>query len=104
MAPKRESDFAEINIDWLIEQFPNEASAYHKTSEDQAQDELFDQFRSRLKWHLAHSLSVRQKEVMILFLQRKTEREIATVLGVKQQVVNTYKRRAINRLRKLLIK
>jgi len=99
----RESDFAEVAVDkLLIESFPVESSAYFKTEADVTRDGAFDKFRTKLRWHLARSLSPRQKEVMHLTLQGKKQREIAVILGVTQQVVSIYKRRAINRLRKLL--
>ena len=103
-APKKESDFAEVNVDRLIiESFPNESSPYYKTSVDRIHDKRFDEFRSRFRWHLARSLSPRQKEVMRLTLIGKKQREIAQILGITQQVVSIYKRRAIIRLRNIFI-
>jgi RNA polymerase sigma factor (sigma-70 family) len=102
MRKKSESDFAEINVDGLIEQLPNEASAYFKSARDEKVDELFDRFRTRLRYHLARSLSPRQKEVMRLLLLGKKQREIAAILGIQRPVVSIYKRRAINKLRKIM--
>lgn len=103
MTIKRETQFAEIAVDrLLIESFSNEASAYYKDAVAVGRDERYDRFRARLKWHIARSLSPRQKQVVMLFLRGKKQREIAAILGVTQQVVSIYKRRAINRLRVLL--
>jgi len=87
-----------------MESFTNEASAYFRTAEDRQREEFFEKFRSRLKWHMNHSLSARQKEVIKLYLNGKKQREIAEILGIKQQVVNIYKKRAINKLRNVLRK
>jgi RNA polymerase sigma factor (sigma-70 family) len=104
MPSKREPDFAEVAVDRLIvESFANEASAYFKSNEDLAHDELFDRYRSKLRWHLNHSLSRRQKQVMKLYLMGKKQREIGEILGIKQQVVSIYKRRAIKKLRNILL-
>jgi DNA-binding CsgD family transcriptional regulator len=60
-------------------------------------------FHSRLKWHIDHSLSGRQKQVVRAFLKGQREREIAENLGITQQVVSIYKRRAIKKLHEILI-
>ncbi len=105
MESKKESNFAEILVDRLfMESFANEASAYFRTDEDRRREEFFEKFKSRLKWHLDHSLSPRQKQVIKLYLMGKKERDIAKILGIKQQVVNIYKRRAVNKLREKLRK
>ncbi len=98
-----ESRFAEVAVDRLfMESFANEASAYFRGATDRQIDEFFDQYRSKLRWHLSHSLSGRQREVMRLSLMGKKQREIGVILGIKQQVVSIYKYRAIKKLRKLL--
>lgn len=103
MERKRESDFAEVLVDrFFMESFANEASAYYKTQEDIARDEQFERYKSRLKWHMDHSLSKRQKQVLRLYLEGKKQREIGEILGIKQQVVSIYKQRAINKLRAVL--
>lgn len=103
MVSKREFDFAEVLVDRLfMESFANEASAYFEPTEDRQRDEFHEQYKSRLKWHLNHSLSRRQKQVMRLYLMGKKQREIGVILGIKQQVVSIYKKRAINKLRKIL--
>ncbi|MEW6412946.1 MAG: LuxR C-terminal-related transcriptional regulator [Candidatus Zixiibacteriota bacterium] len=58
--------------------------------------------RNRLKWHIRNTLSARQKQVMEYYLNGMTEREIARVLGVTQQVVNIYKWRALKKLQKVV--
>lgn len=55
-----------------------------------------------IKWHINHSLSPRQKEVIKAHLAGQTEREIAQDLGVRQQVVHIYKQRAIKKLQHML--
>lgn len=103
MTGKPKSSFAEISVEKLIiESFANEASAYFEDALSGAEGEWFDRFRSRLKWHIAHSLSNRQKQVIQLYLCGKTQREIGAVLGIKHQVAYMYKRRAINKLRRCL--
>jgi len=105
MDSKSESRFAEIAVDrLLIESFANEASAYFRGATDEQLEEYYDRYRTRLRWHLSHSLSPRQKDVMRLCLMGKRQREIAEILGIKQQVVSIYKQRAINKLRKLLVR
>jgi len=105
MASRKEHEFAEIAVDRLLmESFAVEASAYFESSEDKKADEFYDRYRSKLLWHLNHSLSRRQKQVMKLILLGKKQREIGAILGIKQQVVSIYKKRAVKKLRKLLVK
>ena len=104
MHRRQESDFAEVLVDSLfLESFANEQSAYHVSKESRVQKRLLARFHSRLKWHIDHSLSGRQKQVIRAFLKGQREREIAENLGITQQVVNIYKRRAIKRLHDILI-
>lgn len=101
---RQESDFAEVLVDRLmLESFANEQSAYHDRKENQAKRRLLARFHTRLKWHIDHSLSSRQKQVIRAYLSGHREREIASSLGITQQVVNIYKRRAIKRLHELLV-
>jgi RNA polymerase sigma factor (sigma-70 family) len=103
MTPRKESEFAEVLVDKLfLESFPNEQSAYHTNNRENQLNTVSDKLRSRLKWHISHSLSPRQKQVIKYYLSGKKEREIAQILGVKQQVVNIYKHRAIKKLNKML--
>ncbi len=96
--------YAEILVDRLIlESFANEQSAYHQSETTPgALNRRFKKFRGKLRWHISHSLSRRQKEVLQLVLSGKTEREIAEQLGITQQVVNIYKHRAIKKLHSLI--
>ncbi len=104
MSSKKEHEFAEIAVDRLLmESFANEASAYFATSADESSNELLDRYRTKLKWHLNHSLSMRQKQVIKLYLSGKKQREISVILGIKQQVVSVYKQRAIKKLKKIMI-
>ena len=64
--------------------------------------QALSKFRQKLLWHVGHSLSARQKQVIRAFLAGHKERETARVLGITQQVVNIYKQRAIKKLHKLL--
>ncbi len=101
MAGKKEYEYAEILVDkLLLESFANERSPYHSV-DGQISGRSFDKFRSKLKWHIRNSLSKRQKQVIEYYLAGKTEREIARVLGITQQVVNIYKHRAIKKLNRV---
>ena len=103
MAGRRESEFAEVIVGkLLIESFSVEQSAYHQSEDEPSVKKLLDKFRGKLKWHINHSLSPRQKQVINYYLKGKKEREIAQTLGITQQVVNIYKHRAIKRLHRLL--
>lgn len=103
MAARKEFEFAEVLVDKLfLESFANEQSAYHMTGDEQPRSTFAGRLRSRLKWHIDHSLSPRQKQVIKHYLSGKREREIAEILGIKQQVVNIYKHRAIKKLNRLL--
>jgi DNA-binding CsgD family transcriptional regulator len=102
MAPKKEYEFAEILVDkLLLESFANEQSPYHSLRDEGRPGLSLDKYRLKLKWHVRNSLSKRQKEVIEHYLKGKTEREIARILGITQQVVNIYKRRAIKKLNKV---
>lgn len=103
MTPNKEYQYAEIMVDKLfLESFANEKSAYHLSASELENSTSFDKFRSKLKWHIKRSLSPRQKEVLEYYLTGKTEREIARILGITQQVVNIYKHRAIKKLHKII--
>ena len=105
MPARKEFEYAEILVDRLfLESFANEQSPYHRGEDDSELSEALDRFRGRLNWHISHSLSQRQKQVIRYYLSGKREREIAHVLGIKQQVVNIYKHRAIKKLQALLAK
>ena len=104
MTRSRESDYAEVLIDRLfLESFANEQSAYHAVDTDHSPSALLERFRGRLKWHIANTLSPRQRQVIRYYLKGKKEREIAAILGITQQVVHIYKHRAIKKLQKVLV-
>jgi DNA-binding NarL/FixJ family response regulator len=99
--PNREYNYAEIQVDkLLLESFANEKSAYFSTTFTNEAAKSLEKYRSKLKWHIKRSLSRRQQEVIQHYLTGKTEREIAKILGITQQVVNIYKHRAIKKLHK----
>jgi DNA-binding CsgD family transcriptional regulator len=103
MSEHRESEFAEVLVGrLLLESFAEERSPYHRTEHDLSVQQFLDRFRGKLKWHIDHSLSARQKQVIKRYLSGKKEREIAEDLGITQQVVNIYKHRAIKKLHRLL--
>jgi DNA-binding NarL/FixJ family response regulator len=103
MPPKQEFEFAEVLVDRLVlESFANEQSAYHQGEKALPVRPNLDRLRNKLLWHINHSLSPRQKEVLKFYLTGKKEREIALNLGIKQQVVNIYKHRAIKKLQRIL--
>lgn len=103
MPRKKESDFAELMVDRLfLESFANEQSAYHSHGGLPAPGTGLEKFRSKLRWHIDHSLSKRQEQVIKHYLTGKKERQIAEILGVAQQVVNIYKWRAIKKLQRVM--
>jgi len=103
VTPRKEFEFAEVLVDKLfLESFATEQSPYYTTDDENQLNRVLDKFRGRLRWHINHSLSPRQKQVIKYYLSGKKEREIARILGIKQQVVNTYKHRAIKKLQKVL--
>ncbi len=86
----------------IIESFANEDSVYFINDSEKHLNTFLDKFRGRLRWHIGRSLSPRQRDVLRYYLSGKKEREIARILGIKQQVVNIYKHRAIRKLHKIL--
>lgn len=100
----KDEKFKEILVDRLvIEGFGNEQSLYYSTETEKLRQMDLDKFRAKVKWHINNSLSPRQKEVIRFHLFGKTERQIAAILGITQQVVNIYKHRAIKKLYRILI-
>jgi len=103
MGRRQEYEYAEFPVDKLIlESFATSQSAYHKTEQELDAASHLSRFRNRLLWHINNSLSPRQKQVMRAFLAGQKQRDTARELGVTQQVINIYKRRAIKRLHQLL--
>ncbi len=98
--------FAEVRLERiLLENFSQEMSAYSdRTDKHGSREKAHDKFKSRLRWHISRSLSPRQREVITLVLKGKTEREIAAILGITQQVVHIYKWRAIRKLQEKLLR
>ncbi len=101
-----EHQFAEVIVDrLLLESFANDRSPYHSEASEAprgTERDLRETLARRLKWHVSRSLSDRQRQVVKGILAGQTERAIASELGVTQQVVHIYKKRAINKLRDLL--
>lgn len=103
MSKRPESDFAEVAVDRLLmESFSNESSAYYRESQPPVDDKNLKRLKKKLKWHVTHSLSHRQRQVLTLYLSGKKQSEIVEILGVTKQVVSIYKLRAINKLRKVI--
>jgi DNA-directed RNA polymerase specialized sigma subunit len=103
MGKSNQADFVEILVDkFIIESFPLEKSPYFQGEDAEEIKQSLDFLRNKVIWHINHTLSKRQKEVVKLYLMGKKEIEIGKILGVKQQVVNIYKKRAINKLRAVL--
>ncbi len=99
----REYEFAELIVSRkVLESFPASRSAYRSRESSAELDNLVERLSKKIKWHIAHSLSQRQKEVIRLYMRGKKEREIAEILGIKQQVAHIYKWRAIKKLQKKL--
>lgn len=99
MTSEKEFRFAEVLVDRLfLESFSNEQSAYNTSVERKIDPRTKSKLLTKLKWHISHTLSRRQKEVIRFYLRGKKEREIAEILGITQQVVNIYKQRAIKKL------
>ncbi len=102
-ANNKEFQFAEIQVGkLLLETFANEQSPYHSSQQPQEIKELLSKHSRRLKYHIARSLSERQKQVIKHYLMGLREREIAAKLGITQQVVNIYKHRAIKKLTRIM--
>jgi DNA-directed RNA polymerase specialized sigma subunit len=103
MGKRKEYEFAELPVDRLIlESFADAQSAYHSSEGDQEGRDRLQRFKQKLMWHVGHSLSERQQQVIRAFLAGRKERDTAKDLGITQQVVNIYKHRAIKRLHELL--
>lgn len=103
MTHRNEHHFAEKIFEKLaLESLPERQSAYARSDSADTIRRQLEMYSGRLRWHIRHSLSPRQKEVIKLILKGKTERDIAAILGITQQVVHIYKWRAISTLRKKL--
>ena len=103
MGGRKEYEFAELAVDKIIlESFAEAQSAYHRSEGEQGGKDPLLRFKQKLMWHVGHSLSERQQQVIRAFLAGRRERDTAQELGITQQVVNIYKHRAIKKLQKLL--
>lgn len=103
MGKRKEFEFAELPVDKLIlESFASTQSAYHGGEGEGNTSVQLGRFRQKLLWHIGHSLSGRQHQVIRAFLAGRKERDTARELGITQQVVNIYKQRALKKLHKLL--
>jgi len=72
MSGSKESEFAEVVFDrFILESFSTDKSAYYKDESDIVRDKRFDKIRSKFIWHINHSLSKRQKEVIKLIMTGK---------------------------------
>lgn len=92
--------FAEVLLDKkLLEAFANEDAAYFLTLPEKEKKDKYRRFLYKLNWHVRNSLAGRQREIIKSILDGKTEREIASRLGISHQVVHIYKMRAIKKLR-----
>jgi DNA-directed RNA polymerase specialized sigma subunit len=96
---RREYQFAEVAVDRdVLERFSQNMSAYYEDEATSSKRLSYAAYKRKLIWHIRHSLSERQRQTLLLLLSGKTEREVAAVLGVTQQVVLIYKQRAIKHL------
>ncbi len=99
---RREYQFAEISVDQqILEQFSQEMSAYYYDNTDDESPHKYSDYKRKLLWHIKHSLSERQRQTLLLVLSGKTERDVAAILGISQQVAHIYKWRAISRLHEI---
>ncbi len=104
MPAKYEYLYAEILCDnKVLEGFANEKSPYYQASTDKPKKRENRKLIIKLNWHINNSLSDRQREVIKLLKEGKTERQAAAILKITQQVVHIYKWRAINKLRKIIL-
>lgn len=103
MTARKEYLYAEILCDHkILEGFSNEKSPYYQTDSEKSRKKSNRKLIIKLNWHINNSLSDRQREVIKLLKEGKTERQAATILNITQQVVHIYKWRAINKLRKIV--
>ena len=88
MTSEKEFRFAEVLVDRLfLESFSNEQSAYNPLKERKLDPRKRQKLITKLTWHINHTLSGRQKEVIKYYLKGKKEREIAEILGRSEEVV-----------------
>jgi DNA-binding NarL/FixJ family response regulator len=103
MVARKEYLYAEILCDnKFLEGFSNEKSPYYQAEPDKLQKTKNRKLIIKLNRHINNSLSNRQREVIKLLKEGKTERQAAAILRITQQVVHIYKWRAINKLRSIV--
>ena len=89
-------DFWEIQVDPAgLEKYPNEAGVWFETDEDQEtryrwEDQVQD-LTPRVLEVITGALTDKQREAVVLyFLHRKTQQEIAQILGVSRRVLSQH--------------
>jgi len=104
MVSRNEHKYAELLFNKeFLESFSNEDSAHYESIPELEKKDYYKKFMHKLRWHINHTLSNRQKEVISLIIKGKTEREIGLILGVTHQVVHIYKCRAIKKLKQKIL-
>ena len=90
------SDFWEIRIDQKdLERFPNESGVWFEDKEEQEdryeREELIRSIMPLLMDVMAGGLTERQRNAVLLyFIYRKTQREIADILGISRRVLSQH--------------
>ena len=89
-------DFWEVRLDQTdLEQIPNEASIWFETGEEQESryrwEDRIKNLTTRIVTVFSDSLTEKQREAMFLyFCCRKTQREIAEIMGISRRVVSQH--------------
>ena len=89
-------DFWEICLDQAdLEKFPNEAGIGFESREEREaryrREDQVENLTEGLKAIIAESLTERQREAVVLyFLCRKTQEEVAQVMGISRRVVSQH--------------
>lgn len=89
-------EFWEVQLEQFdLEQFPNEANAWHETGEDQfyryLREDQVHELADQVHSFLSEFLTQKQCEAVILyFIYQKTQQEVAEVLGISRRVVSQH--------------
>ena len=89
-------DFWELQVDpAALERFPNEAGAWFESGEEQEdryrREDHVQSLTPCVMQAIAETLTERQREAVVLyFLHRKTQQEIAQILGVSRRVLSQH--------------
>lgn len=89
-------DFWEIRLDPAdLEQVPNEAGLWYESGEEQERRYRWEDEVKRLAFRMvsavSESLTDRQREAVLLyFYYRKSQQEIAEILGISRRVVSQH--------------